>query len=463
MKNFNKLIIILIVLAMGIILIAGPTTIRDKRITDIGLTPVLGRGYTMVTNTFQSKCLGDVKLTDPSYDFKYKFKSIETAKETQAKASTTVGMGVAGKGDVPQYQVNATVDVNLQTSLTTSTGVKEFFHHIYVEIDMDTYYASVDEAKTKMGDSAAKLLTNDDIPGFFSACGTYYVRSLGRNAKFISVFTYSDKSTQKDVAFESGLEMQIKAFAPVAGVGVQRTAKVSSSFAQTASEKNLMITTNAFGLGKNEGATLISYDIETFKAAIKDAFISMQNPLTGKVTTMEVVPWVENAEFQVLIKLDRDVPDPTTGKPMLNYKKKQILNRNGEYLAEIERADRNMMNIYYKAKICKQTVDASWASKNKILPLYQNVKIVNNKTPNQTMLLKDLYEKHLKEEEIQKLLDNEEKFMIQKAQKCIDKMLDSGMFKISWRKIPECTKIRGDLSAVIGETIDDFCMPTFVR
>lgn len=463
MKNSGKLIVVIFILAMGIILVAGPTTIRDKRIRDIGLTPVLGRGYTMVTNTFQSKCLGDVKLTDPSYDFKYKFKSIETTKETQARASTTVGLGAAGKGDLPQYQVNATVDVNLQTSLTTATGEKEFFHHIYVEIDMDTYYASVDEAKTRMGDNAAKLLTNNDIPGFFSACGTYYVRSLGRNAKFVSVFTYSDKSTQKDVAFEAGLEMQIKAFAPVVGVGGQRTAKVSTSFAQTASEKSLMITTNAFGLGKNEGATLISYDIETFKAAIKDAFISMQNPLTGKVTTMEVVPWVENAEFQVLIKLEKDITDPDTGKPMINYKKKQILNRNGEYLAEIERADRNMMNIYYKAKICKQTIDASWASDNKILPLYQNTRIVNNKAPDKTMLLKDLYEKHLKEEEIQKLLDNEDKFMIQKAQKCIDKMLDTGMFKISWRKIPECWNMRGDLSAVIGETIDDFCMPTFAR
>jgi hypothetical protein len=79
------------------------------------------------------------------------------------------------------------------------------------------------------------------------------------------------------------------------------------------------------------------------------------------------------------------------------------------------------------------------------------------------MLLKDLYEKHLKEEEIQKLLDNEEKFMIQKAQKCIDKMLETGMFKTSWRKIPECTNIMGDLSAVISETIDNFCMPTFER
>jgi hypothetical protein len=42
-------------------------------------------------------------------------------------------------------------------------------------------------------------------------------------------------------------------------------------------------------------------------------------------------------------------------------------------------------------------------------------------------------------------------------------MLETGMFKTSWRKIPECTNIRGDLSAVISETIDNFCMPTFER
>lgn len=57
---------------------AGPVVIRDNRVTDIGTTPVLGRGYTMSTNTFQSICLKDVKLTEPSYDFTYRFEEMQS-------------------------------------------------------------------------------------------------------------------------------------------------------------------------------------------------------------------------------------------------------------------------------------------------------------------------------------------------------------------------------------------------
>ncbi len=467
MKKLLKFAVALFVfLGITITLLAGPTIIRDKRIKDTALTPWLGRGYSMITNTFQSKCLGTIRITQPSYDFTYKFKSIETSSATTAGSSMKAGLG--GSGAVTAASVTADVDVNLQTSMTTSTGESIHYHHILVEINMDTYYASVDEARTPMAESAAKLLTSNDIPGFFSSCGTYYVRSLGRNAKFISIFTYSDKSTQRDMAFEASLEAKIKGVAPVGGAvggggGGSITSGVASSLSQTMSEKKLMITTNAIGLGKNESASLVSYDIESFKKSIKEAFISMQDPNTGKVTTMEIVPWVENIEFQKLVKLEETYNDPDTGKPMLNYKKKHILNGNGEYLALIERADRNMMNTFYKAKICKQTIDASWAAEGKLLPAYAEVKIRNNKTPTKTMLLKDLYEKHLKEETISGLLDIEDKFMKEKGQKCIDKLLDSGMFKKSWRKIPECWNIRGEMSGVISETIDDYCMPAFAK
>ena len=50
---------------------------------------------------------------------------------------------------------------------TSSMTKTEHSHHIFVEINMDTYYASVDEARTRMGASAASLLRKNDIPGFF--------------------------------------------------------------------------------------------------------------------------------------------------------------------------------------------------------------------------------------------------------------------------------------------------------
>ncbi len=442
MKKITTVLFIAFTLFLGSVLLSGPVILRDDRVKDISLTPSLGRGYTMATNSFQSICLEKIRLTDPSYDFKYKFQSIEKT-------------GGAEGNRVKESLKN--IDYISETTIKTAAGTTEYLHSILVEIEMDTYYASVNEARSRMSGKAAEMLKGKDLPGFFSACGTYYVRSIGRNAKFISVFTYSDRSKQKDTSFETALEMQIKQFSK------EGSFSPGGSFSRMAGEKKLTITTNAFGLGKNEGATLISYDIETFKFAIQNAFLSMQNPVTGKVTNVEIVPWVENIEFQSYVNLDKEVVDPDTGKTMLLYKKKQVLIKNSEYLAEIEKADRNMMNIYYKSKICRQIIEANWAKEGKLLPEYQGTKISNNNKPQQTMLLKTLYEQNLTDAAIQKLLENEEKFMVTKAQKCIDKLLETGMYQTSWFKIPECNNIKGELSALGNRTIDEFCMPTLAK
>ncbi|MCP4135890.1 MAG: hypothetical protein GY754_33285 [bacterium] len=449
MKFFLKLSGIVLTLVFFIQLFAGPTIIRDNRIRDTAMTPVLGRGYTISTNTLQSLCMLDVQITEPSYDFQYKFEEIETSKTDTVKTRTHV--------DAEVQHAMATVTVD--TTATTDSATTETSHHIQVEINMDSYYASVDEAKTKLSDSAASLLQNNDIPGFFSSCGSYYIRSIGRNAKYLSIFSYKTKTTKRDVGFEAKLKVALKSFGPVQGGHVN--AEQSTNIGSEASSKQLTITSMAWGLGKNEGASLVSFDLETFKAAIKDAFISMQSPVTGKVRTMEVVPWVENTEFQNLIKLEEEIIDKETGKKMLLYKKKHILNLNGEYLAEIERADRNLMNIYYKAKICRQTIDAHYKLNERFRDGFAEAKLMNLRTGDVDMTLTEL-DKLLTDEKIDEYLKKEEKFMYdgsKGAQICIRKMLESGMFVLSWRDIPECKKLRGDLSEQIDARMDDHCMP----
>src|SRR5687767_9013244 len=51
----------------------GPSIIRDEMLQDTAITPTLGRGYSIATNTYQSTCLVDVVSTTPSYDFDYTF------------------------------------------------------------------------------------------------------------------------------------------------------------------------------------------------------------------------------------------------------------------------------------------------------------------------------------------------------------------------------------------------------
>ncbi|HPS86624.1 MAG TPA: hypothetical protein PLY36_07755 [Spirochaetota bacterium] len=455
MKNslFMIMFTAIIVLSVTTYSDAGPVVIRDARINDLAYTPTLGRGYTLVTNTYQSMCMDNVVTTEPSYDFQYTFESIEKAssdsKTLSSKTSANAKVGYA------MIEVSSMVEANA----AVTTDVNETSHHIKVELNMDTYYASVNEAKTELSPAAKNLLTNKDLPGFFSACGSNYIRALGRNAKFVSIFTYTTKSTARDAVFEASLKLELSGMISGVTVGGGAESSTKSAFKNMASEKKLIINTRAWGLGKNEGASLISYDIDSFKAAVKDAFISMQNPMTGKITSMEVVPWVENTGFQDAIVLE-ETDSSVEKEKVPNYRKKDILNQNSEFLGEIQKADRNRINNYYTAKICKETINANYKQNDKFIEGYAAAKLVNNRTGKTTDMTLDKLDKLLVD--VDGILAARDAFMYgdKGAEKCIDKMFGEDMFRKKWGEFAECTSIRGGFVSEINRDIIDYCMPT---
>jgi len=50
----------------------SPYIISDDRIRSLDVTPVLGRGYSVGTNSFQSTCLMIDEVTTPSYNYECK-------------------------------------------------------------------------------------------------------------------------------------------------------------------------------------------------------------------------------------------------------------------------------------------------------------------------------------------------------------------------------------------------------
>ena len=55
---------------VGISAVAGsPFTISDDRVRNMDITPVLGRGYSIMTNTYQSTCLVVDQTTVPTYNY----------------------------------------------------------------------------------------------------------------------------------------------------------------------------------------------------------------------------------------------------------------------------------------------------------------------------------------------------------------------------------------------------------
>src|SRR5262245_66132269 len=85
--------------------VAGPTVLRDDQLKDLAVTPVLGRGYSLATNTFQSICLTDFPRTKASYDFRYKFEQIEA--DGSRKSDTSVGGSASYSGGGFGFKANS--------------------------------------------------------------------------------------------------------------------------------------------------------------------------------------------------------------------------------------------------------------------------------------------------------------------------------------------------------------------
>jgi hypothetical protein len=152
-------------------------------------------------------------------------------------------------------------------------------------------------------------------------------------------------------------------------------------------------------------------------------------------------------------------------KGKLLYDKKITLTMNAEFIMEVERADRNLMNMYYKAKLCRNTIDASWKIEGggKLMDEFANSRVVNNRFTDKTMLLADL-DKMVNEDKINSLLKKEVDFMYgpdgkSGANKCIRDIMDKGIFDFRYQEHESCQNLLKQMGEVQDELIEYYCMP----
>jgi hypothetical protein len=76
--SFANLGILFYLAATGLLLLsrtdvlavtASPTVIEDERVRSLSVTPALGRGYSLLTNTFHSICLDVETPTEGTYNY----------------------------------------------------------------------------------------------------------------------------------------------------------------------------------------------------------------------------------------------------------------------------------------------------------------------------------------------------------------------------------------------------------
>ncbi|MCP4294720.1 MAG: hypothetical protein GY786_03855 [Proteobacteria bacterium] len=535
MKLIIPLTVLFIYLIVPTISVAGATIIHDNRVTDLSTTPALGRGYSIATNTFQSSCMKNVITTEPFYDMKYSFEQIEekgietgsmeeqnrrdesgSERRLDSSSLTPAGLHYASPfgaiGINRQYKsTRFGIDgsKNTASKKTVINGRTWYRHSILVTLSIYSYYASLDESRSKLSPSAQTILQGNGLPGFFSSCFPYYVRSIGRFATFVSVFTYHSEKETRDKNFEDQLRTEISKFSteskrgfkagfapsPI-GFGVsessqKRLATQSSidfeeqrrkeTFNRQAENYRLTINTSAFGIGKGKKATLISFDVDSFKTAAKDAFMAMQNSSTGKVSSIEVVPWVENTEFQALVKLESEVipteadDSDVTGdsengitegpRTQLLYEKKHILNQNAEFFMEIERADRNKLNMYYKARLCKKTIDMNFKEGKEIKDEFVDATLLNHRGGVQTTI--EYLDKKMSQKFVDSLYQKEKEFMygiegndgFPGASECIRQIMQEGIYKKSYREIEQCQIVTKEMGHVQSDLLENYCMP----
>ena len=454
MKNVMRAAVILSILSSSAF--ASSRVIRDNRLNDLGVSPVLGRGYSVATNTYQSTCMGEVETTQPSYDLKYRYLEIEQDWES----SYTRSFETKNSFKFLFLKTN----VNLFTEVSGENTYH--YHYIFADIDVDSYYHSLSEGESTLSESAQSLLTKGDVVGFFDSCGPYYVRSIGRHSRFLGLLRYRTTSSERDVNFELQLKAKMRGFFS----GGSSDTTISNEFRLETEEKRLEINIWAYGLGKGELADIIPTDIDSFKKSVQAVVKTMQDPNAGRITTMEVAPWVENTQFQDLLELEDE-----EGK--LLFEKKKTLEANAEIISELDRIDRAQVDQYYKASNCRRILDDEYLNVDDDFnggydpdnTFFADLTKPNNQSAEITL---SAFNTVLSQERVDEYLDANYQFNYGQSEPtpepesgaiaCIKSIHEQGIDQVHFRNIPSCLEAR--LTSVpTSPLLDSYCMPELSR
>jgi hypothetical protein len=432
---------------------AGSRVIRDNRISDLGLPPSLGRGYSLSTNTYQSICMSKTVATTPSYNMRYLFEEVETNWEDKFRTR------LDSQSQFQYLFLKSNVNFTVEQSGTDTY----YYHSIFTHINLDSYYHALNEAESTLSPLATNLLSTGDTVGFFDACGPYYIRSLGRHSDFMGLLTYRTTSQTRDFNFELKVKNSIQGFF----AGGSNSTTIDSDFQTETQNKRLRIVIWANGLGKDHLAEIIPTDLASFKTTVQQVIKTMQDASTGIVTTMEISPWVENLQFQSSLKLD-SVND------ILQYSQKKNLESNSELIAEINRIDRAQMDQYYKALNCRRILTEEYPTDGNFAfdpdrTWFEDL-TARGQTGRQVKLSYLL--SVLTQAAIDNYLQTNTTFLYgsgepqpgtpQGAVGCVDELNKQGLKKVDFHTIAACNTAR-QTPIPISPVLDHYCLPEFAR
>jgi hypothetical protein len=333
---------------------AESTVIRDTRLANLDATPSLGRGFTPAISALHGVCYDKMPTTPASYDLSFTFEELEASTRTARTARAVE------------------IDDFVREHTAQATTGKLHFHHLLAVLTVDSYYASLDESGAELSQTALKLLGGGDVAGFFTSCGTHFIRSVSRRSHFVTLFSYTSTQKTRDRTFELQLQREVRKFR--GGGAATRAEKTrDGNFSEQVRSRNLRVVTRSIGLTARKNVHLLPFDLASYREGLKEAFLASQEPNAGRVVAMEVSPWLSNSRVAIAINLG-------SGRAEEQFERRRILSDNAEFYIELVGALQQMNTQIHRAEACRRLLDQEVMEGTAIASKHASAQVLSHRT-----------------------------------------------------------------------------------
>ena len=318
---------------------AAPRVIKDNRLRNLIGTPSLGRGYAQHSNSLKSVCFEKVKTGHPSFDFEYEIEEVTETflKELLANDATRI------KG----HSFLKFLDVHLNQQSKNGKPMRNLIAHITV----DAYHNTLDETGSPLASSVHRLLKDKRFATFFASCGFFYIRSVRTFSTYMAILRFHETDDKAaDDRFIGLLEQGLLSF----GSGREMEHAWLEKLTDEAQSRGLQVLTQGIGLSKGKFVNLVPVSIEQFRRTIQNAASLMQDERAGVVTAIEIAPWIENPEVDMIIEQSLDAAGGDA------FSRLHALELNAQAISYISEHRDYRIDQYYHARLCLEHLNTHY-------------------------------------------------------------------------------------------------------
>ena len=424
--------------------------VNDNRLELFDGLPSLGRGYNIHRNTLHSVCFESVKAPDPVFDFYYDFDKVDADfirrlggernwavdGELLDFVQDHVSGDAAGKDPAASSQVN-----------------------IIARITLESYHATLDESGSPVGKSARALVEEGRFTAFFNACGFFYVRSLRYSSTFMALFQFKQVSGEEDTQLERLLRTGLFEL----GAGAR-----SEEMEQLAAALELKIFVRGAGLGRaSKLANLVPTNLREFRQSIEAAAELMQAASSGRITSMDVAPWIEHPDLRSAFFGKAAAAGEST------FGRTQYMELNSQVITAINQARSRWLEQYYLASLCRNTLHTYYpVEKSEFSGQFdtiydpQRTLFENHHHPTEVgrRITLQQFREYFEKYPPTTFLQRAEKFMSgsegrEGAEACVNALLKAGLDRADFTKLPSCVAAMNGVD-VQERFLRNYCLPT---